>query len=116
MRHSSAKRKFGRKSDNRRALLRSLANNLIGRNRITTSLAKAKEVRPFIEKLVTLGRKNTLASRRLLISRLGNDKTAKVLAEKISPRYKERQGGYVRIIKLPPRETDGSGRAIIEFV
>jgi large subunit ribosomal protein L17 len=116
MRHHNANRKFGRETDGRRALLRSLAEGLILKGRITTTEAKAKELRPFVEKLVTKARQNTLASRRLVISRLGTEARAKKLVAEVAPRYVERAGGYTRIIKLPPRKSDGSKMAIIEFV
>lgn len=116
MRHHNNNRKFGRERDARKALLRSLMRNLINEGRITTTLARAKEIRPEIEKLVTRGKSETLAARRILISRLGRATEAKKLAETISPRYKERAGGYTRIVKLPARVGDGSPQAIIEFV
>ncbi len=116
MRHHDTKRKFGRERKGRVAFLRSLLRNMINEGRMTTTLARAKEVRPLIEKLVTLGKRDGLASRRLLVSRLGRATEAKKLAEEISPKYKERHGGYTRIVKLPAREGDASEMALIEFV
>lgn len=116
MRHHNANRKFGRKTGLRRALLRSLAEGLIKNGRIKTTEAKAKELRPFVEKLLTQARKNTLAARRLVIARLGNAARAEPLFKNIAPRYLKRPGGYTRIIKLPPRVSDGSKMAMIEFV
>ncbi|GMQ94971.1 MAG: 50S ribosomal protein L17 [Patescibacteria group bacterium] len=117
MKHHKSIRKFGRKTNQRVALLRLLALALISNGKITTTEAKAKELRPFIEKLITKGGAGTLASRRLVISRLGgNTAGAKRLVDEISSRYKERRGGYTRIVKLSPREKDGSKMAIIEFV
>jgi len=116
MRHHDTKRKFGRERKGRVAFLRSLLRNMINEGRMTTTLARAKEVRPLIEKLVTLGKQETLSSRRLIISRLGREEEAKKLAEEISPKYKERRGGYTRIVKLPVREGDASPMALIEFV
>ncbi|MBI1975815.1 MAG: 50S ribosomal protein L17 [Candidatus Vogelbacteria bacterium] len=116
MRHHDVKRKFGREEGVRRALLRSLAEALIKNEKITTTEARAKELRPYVEKLVTIGRKGTLASRRVLISRLGTEARAKRLAEMIAPRYKDRNGGYTRITKLQRRLSDGSKMAVIEFV
>lgn len=116
MRHGNANRKFGRETGQRRALLRSLAESLIKQGRIETTEAKAKELRPYVEKLVTMARKGTLASRRLVISRLGTEPRAEKLLATIGPRYAERPGGYTRITKLPPRKSDGSKMAIIEFV
>lgn len=99
--------------------MRSLALALINEEHIQTTEARAKELRPFIESLVTKGRVADLNSRRLIISRLGGttgESAAKKLIEDISPRYKERAGGYTRIIKLPRRGGDASKMAVIEFV
>jgi len=117
MKHHKSIRKFGRDKNQRTALMRSLAISLIEYGKITTTEAKAKELRPFVEKLVTKGLDETLASRKLIIARLGNNKDiAKKLVDELSPRYKKRPGGYTRIIKLSPRPGDGSKMAIIEFV
>lgn len=116
MRHGNSVRKFGRQSDERRALLRSLAEALFTKGKIKTTGAKAKELRSFAEKLITRARIDTVASRRILISRLGTEKRAKTLCDKVAPKYKDRNGGYTRIIKLPNRSTDGSTMAIIELV
>lgn len=116
MRHHNKNRKFGRKKDQRNALLRALALSLIMREKITITEAKAKELRPFVEKLVTKGKNNSLASRRLIIARLGSeDGTHKILAD-VAPRYQKRSGGYTRITKLPRRGGDASKMAVIEFV
>lgn len=98
--------------------MRSLASSLILRGKIKTTEAKAKELRPMVEKLVTKGKNATMASRRLVSSNLGDSKEAEIkkLFEEIGPRYKDRKGGYTRIIKLPRRLADGSPMAIIEFV
>lgn len=116
MRHGNVNRKFGRKAGQRRALLRSLANNLLRDGKIKTTEAKAKELRPFVEKLVTTARKNTLAARRLVISRLGSEAQVGELMKTIAPRYEKRPGGYTRITKLSPRKSDSAKMAIIEFV
>lgn len=119
MKHHKSIRKFGRDHAGRIALLRSLALALIEREHIQTTEARAKELRPFIEKLVTHGRSAELASRRLIISRLGGvdgESGAKKIIDEIAPRYKERAGGYTRVIKLPRRQGDASKMAIIEFV
>lgn len=116
MKHHSKIRKLGRTRDVRKALIRSLALALVTSGKIKTTEAKAKELRPFIEKLVTKGKKNDLASRRVTISRLASEDGAKKLFNEIAPKYADRAGGYTRIIKLPARSGDGSGMAIIEFV
>ncbi len=116
MRHHSVTRKFGREKHQRNALMRSLARNLINENKITTTLPKAKELRPFIEKLVTKAKAGTIGSRRLLISKIGGVKESKTLLETIAPRYKDRKGGYTRIIKTSNRKLDATPMALIEFV
>lgn len=100
----------------RDALMRSLARNLVNEGRITTTLAKAKSLRPYVEKLVTKAKIGTLASRRLLVSRIHGEPEAKVLIETLAPKYKDRKGGYTRIIRLPRRELDAAEMAMIEFV
>lgn len=95
--------------------MKSLAYALAKEEKIKTTEAKAKELRPFMEKLITLGKKETLASRRLLESRVGV-RAAKKIATDLSPRYKERAGGYTRITKMVRRASDGAPQAIIEFV
>ncbi len=116
MRHHDNKRKFGREKGQRESLLRLLAGALIERGKMKTTEAKAKEVRPLVEKMVTRAKSTTLASRRLLIANLGSVKLVKKLTDEIAPKYEKRAGGYTRIIKLPAREGDGSKMAIIEFV
>jgi len=117
MRHHNNNRKFGRNKNQRVALLRSLALNLIIRSKIKTTLAKAKELRPYIEKLITHARTDTIAKRRLVASRLGNsDKEVKKLFNNIAPVYKDRKGGYTRILKLGVRKSDSAEMAYIEFI
>ena len=116
MRHHNANRKFGRETNQRHALLRSLASNLINADKITTTEPKAKEIRPYVEKLVTTAKAGTIAARRLITSRIGNPKSVKKLVEVIAPKYKTRAGGYTRITKLVNRSGDGSKMATIEFV
>ena len=116
MRHHRAHRKFGRQTNQRRAFLQSLAEGLIRRGRIVTTEARAKELKSFVEKLITLARRNSLASHRLLVSRLGNAKRAERLVKTVAPKYKERPGGYTRLVKLPPRRGDSSPRALIELI
>ncbi|HEY4494553.1 MAG TPA: 50S ribosomal protein L17 [Candidatus Paceibacterota bacterium] len=100
----------------RDALIRSLSRNLINEGRITTTLAKAKSLRPFVEKLVTKAKTGTLGSRRVVISRVKGEAETKVLFDTLAKKYKDRNGGYTRIIKLPRRELDAAPMAIIEFV
>ncbi len=117
MRHHNHNRKFGRPKNQRTALVRSLAISLVRHGRIETTLAKAKELRPYIEKIVTRSKKDTLAGRRIVASRLGNQPTvSKKLFTDIGPKYKERAGGYTRILKLGSRKSDSAEMAIIEFV
>lgn len=115
MRHGNVNRKFGRKSEERKALMRSLARSLVVHGRIKTTEAKAKEVRPMVEKLLTRGKNDTLANRRILIARLGDSRTASKLIA-ASETHKARAGGYLRIVKLGARKGDGSPMAVIEFV
>ncbi len=117
MRHHNNVRKFNRKKNSRIALLKGLALALIAHGKITTTEAKAKELRPIIEKLITKANVGTLASRRLVISRLYNlKKEGSKLIDEIAPKYKDRSGGYTRITKLPRRTSDASKMAIIEFI
>ncbi len=110
-------RKFGREKNERKAFIRSLLINLIRHGRIETTETRAKEIRPIVEKLVTLAKVDSVARRRLVASRLINqdDETKKLFAE-YAPKYKDVAGGYTRIIKLPRRIADGATKAIIEFV
>jgi large subunit ribosomal protein L17 len=108
---------FARPSNQRRALMRSLARSLVLEERISTTEAKAKALRPFIERLVTYAKKNTLASRRLTKSRLGDDVAVKKLFDAIGPRYSDRAGGYTRIVKRTLRgANDARKLAYIAFV
>lgn len=118
MRHHNANRKFGRSKTQRRALLNSLAFNLITRGKIKTTLAKAKELRPFAEKLVTRAKVGTPAGRRIVLSKLGGNHTREVkkLFDVIAPKYADKKGGYTRVLKLGVRKSDGAPMAIIEFV
>ena len=116
MRHHKKNRVFGREAAQRRALLRLLASSLVQRGKIRTTEAKAKELRPFIEKLITKGKNDTLSSRRLLISRLGSQKVAAKIIRDVSPKYKERKGGYTRITKLGRRASDAAKLAQIELI
>ncbi len=117
MRHHNNVRKFGRDKTQKRALLNSLALNLIVREKIKTTLPKAKELRPFVEKLITNAKKGDLATRRVIMSKLSNGgKEVKKLFEVLAPKYKDKKGGYTRVLKLGARKSDGAPMAIIEFV
>jgi len=109
-------KKFGRKRDERTALMRSLAQALVLHEKITTTEAKARELRGYIEKIVTKSGKGTLNSRRMIARDFRDVKAAKKLFSDIGPRYKARNGGYTRIIKRVPRKTDSAKMAVIEFV
>lgn len=115
MRHGKKNRKFGRETKQRKELLRDLAQALIINGKINTTQAKAKSLRPYIEKLITRAKNKNLASNRLLISSLGHQ-YAKKLSGEIADKFTERKGGYTRVINLPSRLSDGSKRAIIQFV
>ena len=116
MRHKKSGRKLNRNSSHRKALLMNLSNSLIKHEQITTTLSKAKELRPFVEKIITLGKKGDLVSRRKAISILQDQKNTKKIFDVISERYKERSGGYTRIIKIGNRFGDNAPTAIIELV
>ena len=116
MRHRSAHRKLGRKTEHRISLLRNLAASLISHGRIRTTEAKAKELRPFVEKLVTLGKRDSLHARRHALSILPRREVVTKLFSDVSPRFSERPGGYTRILKLVHRQGDGAAMAFIEFV
>jgi len=109
-------RKFGRKRDERRALLRGLAQALILSEKISTTEAKAKELKSYIEKIITKAKNDTVATRRLIAKDLPNSITMKKLFSELGPRYKERSGGYTRVIKRIPRKTDSAKMAIVELV
>ncbi len=115
MRHHNANRKFGRERNQRKALMKSLAHNLVLTGKIKTTEPKAKELRPFVEKLVTMGKRQTPASKRLLVSRVGKMATEKLVSS-LAETYKTREGGYTRITKLVRRGSDGAPMAVIEFV
>lgn len=116
MRHQKKGRKFGRKKGQRVAFLKGLAENLIINESITTTDARAKELRPFIEKQITLAKKQNIASLRLLIARLSKKSALKLFYD-IAPKYKERNGGYTRITKISKvRIGDNAKLSVIEFV
>ena len=114
--HRVAGRKLSRYKDHRKALLRGLTSELIQRERITTTLAKAKETRIVAEKLITHGKKGTLHHRRLALAQVPNKTVVKKVFDEVAPRYADRAGGYTRIIKLGRRQGDGAEIAVIELV
>ena len=116
MKHNIKHRKLNRTSSHRKALLMNLSNALIKHEQITTTLPKAKELRPFIEKVITLGKKGDLSSRRKTISILQDEKMTKKIFDILASRYSERIGGYTRIIKLGNRYGDNAPTAVIELV
>ena len=116
MRHKVGQRKLNRTGSHRIAMLRNMAASLIKHEQITTGLAKAKELRPYVEKLVTLAKKGGLSNRRLAQSRLMDDAQLAKLFDVLAERYKDRNGGYTRIVKAGYRASDASPMAIIELV
>ena len=116
MRHKKKGRKLGRKVGNRRALLRNLACQLIIHKKIKTTDPKAKELRSFIEPLITLAKKNNLHARRLVIKKIPKKNVVRILFKEIAPLFSDRPGGYTRITKLGLRDNDRALVSIIEFV
>ena len=116
MRHGSAHRKLGRTTSHRTAMFANMAASLIKHEQIVTTLPKAKELRPFVEKLVTLAKRGDLHARRIAISRVrDNDQVGKLFST-LGPHYKARQGGYIRVLKAGFRYGDNAPLAVIEFV
>ena len=116
MRHGKVHRKLGKKPAHRKAMFANMCAALIKHEQIVTTLPKAKELRPVVEKLITLGKKGDLAARRQAISEIRDIAQVKKLFEVLAPRYKERHGGYTRIMKAGFRYGDNAPRAVIEFV
>ena len=116
MKHNISHRKLNRTSSHRKALLMNLSNALLKHEQITTTLPKAKELRPFVEKIISLGKKGDLHSRRKANSLLKDEKNIKRIFEVFSKRYQDRNGGYTRIIKLGNRYGDNAPTAVIELV
>ena len=117
MKHHKAIRKFGRKKNARKAFVKGLASALIIHGRIETTIARAKEIRPFVERLVTYAKGGSLADRRLASSKLYNHNIEiDKLWSEYAPKYKDVKGGYTRIVRLNPRLSDASEMAIIEFI
>jgi len=116
MRHGNAHRKFNRTASHRRAMFANMAAALIKHEQISTTLPKAKDLRPIVEKLVTLGKRGDLHARRQAISQIRDIGMVKKLFDVLGPRYKERHGGYLRIMKAGFRHGDNAPAAVIEFV
>ena len=116
MRHGMGTRKLNRTKGHRRALFANLANALLKHEQISTTLPKAKDLRPYVEKLITLGKTGTLHARRLAASKLRDDAVVAKLFSVIGPRYKDRAGGYTRILKAGFRHGDAAPMAVIELV
>ena len=116
MRHAKLGRKLGRKTASRKALMMNLASSLIEHKKIKTTDAKAKELRRFIEPLITFAKKGDIHSRRQVLKKIPHKTIVRELFDKIAPQYAERKGGYTRIIKLGFRENDCAPISLIEFV
>lgn len=116
MRHGFRGRRFNRTAEHRQAMFANMAQALIKHEQITTTLPKAKDLRPVVEKLVTLGKRGDLHARRQVIAQIGNEPVVKRLFDTIAPRYAQRNGGYLRIMKAGFRKGDNAAMAVIEFV
>jgi ribosomal protein L17 len=116
MRHKVAHRKLGRTASHRTAMLRNMAASLIKHEQIITTLPKAKELRPYVEKLITLAKHGGLSNRRLAMSRLMDETQLAKLFDTLAPRYADRAGGYTRVLKAGFRASDQAAMAVIEFV
>ena len=116
MKHNIKNKKLNKSSSHRKAMFMNMSNALIKHEQITTTLAKAKELKRFVEKIVTLGKKGDLISRRKTISTLQDNKMTRKVFDILADRYKDRSGGYTRIIKLGNRFGDNAPTAVIEFV
>ncbi len=116
MRHRNTVAKLNRTAAHRRALLKNLATSLIEHERVITTIAKAKALRPYAERLITLGKKNTLHSRRQAMRWIHGRPTAKKLFEELAPRYRSRPGGYTRIVKIGVRPGDAAPMAMVQFL
>ncbi len=116
MRHGMANKKLNRTSEHRKALLKNMLNSLIKYEQIKTTLPKAKFLKPQAEKIITLGKKDTLQTTKLLVSKLQDSKSANKVKKTLSKRYEKRNGGYTRIVKAGFRYGDNAPMAIIEFV
>ena len=109
-------RKLGRPTDHRKAMLRAMVTYLLENGKIETTVTRAKEVRPLAEKMITLGKKNTLAAKRQAFAFITKEAVVKKTFDEIAPKYQDRNGGYVRITRIGPRRGDGAEMAIIELI
>ncbi len=116
MRHRISGRKLNRTSSHRKAMFANMAAALVKHEQIKTTLPKAKELRPFVEKLVTLGKRGDLHARRQIIAKTRDEKTAAKLIDTLASRYQGRQGGYIRVLKAGYRRGDNAPMAVIEFI
>ena len=116
MRHHKSGRKLGRDASHRRALYANLAASLIEHGRIRTTEAKAKEVRPIVEQMITLGKRGDVAAHRQAVAFLRSKEIAHILFSEVAPRFAERPGGYTRIVKIGPRQGDAAPMAYLELV
>ena len=116
MRHLNQGRKLGRTTAHRRAMLRNLVTSFLEKERVVTTVAKAKEARPLAEKMITLAKKNTLHTRRQALAFVTKESVVRKLFNKLGPRFSERPGGYTRIIKTGPRKGDGADMAVLEMI
>ncbi len=109
-------RKLGRPTDHRKAMLRAMVTYLLENGKIETTVTRAKEVRPLAEKMITLGKKNTLAAKRQAFAFITKEAVVKKTFDEIAPKYADRNGGYTRIVRVGPRRGDGAEMAIIELI
>jgi len=109
-------RKLGKPTDQRMAMLRQQVTDFLDNGKMETTLARAKEIKPLAEKMITLGKKNTLASKRQVLSYVTKEDVVKKLFDEIAPKYEDRNGGYTRIVKTGPRRGDAAEMCIIELV
>jgi large subunit ribosomal protein L17 len=116
MRHLAQGRKLGRTTAHRRAMLRNLVTSFLEKERVVTTVAKAKEARPLAEKMITLAKRNTLHTRRQALAFVTKESVVRKLFDKLGPRFSERPGGYTRIVKTGPRAGDGADMAVLEMI
>lgn len=116
MNHNKSYRKLGRRADHRKAMMKNMTISLLTAERIETTVTRAKELRKFVEKMITVGKKGTLASRRQAFASLRSEEAVAKLFNEIAPKYTDRKGGYTRIIKTSVRKGDSAEMAIIELV